>query len=73
LDGGTAYENYKAPATGTYFACASIVSNDADYDLSVQPYERLRAALGVSTGPTWAAPSHSPARPSRLAVSALLV
>jgi hypothetical protein len=38
LDGGTAYENYKTPATGTYFACASIVSNDADYDLSVQPY-----------------------------------
>ena len=30
--------NYKAPATGTYFACASIVSNDADYDLSVQPH-----------------------------------
>ena len=34
--GGTAYVNYKAPATGTYFASASVVSNGTDYDLSVR-------------------------------------
>ena len=36
--GGTAYVNYKAPAAGTYFACASVVSSGTDYDLSVRPF-----------------------------------
>jgi Bacterial pre-peptidase C-terminal domain len=36
--GGTAYVNYKAPANGTYFAAASVVSYGTDYDLSVRPY-----------------------------------
>jgi hypothetical protein len=36
--GGTAYVNYKAPATGTYFACASVVSYGGDYDISIRPY-----------------------------------
>jgi hypothetical protein len=30
--------NYKAPANGTYFAAASVVSYGTDYDLSVRPY-----------------------------------
>jgi Bacterial pre-peptidase C-terminal domain len=37
-NGGTAFVNYRAPATGTYFAAASVVSNGTDYDLSVRPY-----------------------------------
>src|SRR4051812_46316889 len=37
-NGGTAYVNYKAPATGTYFAAARVVSYGTDYDLSVRPY-----------------------------------
>src|SRR3954454_6143907 len=36
--GGTAYVTYKAPATGTYFAAASVVSSGTNYDLSVRPY-----------------------------------